>query len=341
MAAIATRRLALPLLLAVAVAERHFVGRPHLDARAPRDAAASWVASRRPRRARQLLAAAALAGAGAAHGQEVVETPSQQHYRMFDTNADGTVDRAEYIAFAQKALDERQAADVVQKSIRDFYNRLFTTADVDGDGVMSPGEFEYGELLHTFAAKARLKNDADPEEMPEDEFNMRFSEAALKEADNNGDGVIDRGEYDAAMRLTLSAWGLDRYLDHPEVTGWLDEMFAKGDLTGDGLMNVKEVQFTAFSADDVLSSGKFYAKRWAASWMDEHDTNKNGKIEPGEVSKFDEGDAEGGGAEEEDHISRMFTDSIRERMSSSGGDADEAMDAAQVAEHVAAFIAEL
>jgi len=333
--AVALRRLA-PLLVAVC-AERHRAAHQVLD----REAAAASLGPRR--RLVFSFAAAALAGAATAIGEEVEasKTALQERFERFDMDGDGATDRGEYLAVAQAAVDAEGAEEATKRRVMDFYERLFEAADIDGDGRLSEREFDYGELLHTFSVKEHQARGADRDVVPEDEFLLGSAAEVLTDHDANSDGVIDRAEFDAAMLQTIARWGMGRFGDDPEVRDWLDELFARADVTGDGIMSVKEVQYTAFAADEAFRHGQFFVKRWAGMCLEDFDANGDGKISKEELPKDAEEGAEGGAERGGKTSGRMLLNSFRKQFAVADADGDGSLDVQEVAKFAAALLGEL
>jgi len=283
----ALRRLAAAVLVAAACGERHAI-RPSPPAR--RRALSSMVA---------LLASAGVASSAGSKEAilDFVQPDVKEKFAELDKNGDGVLDSDEYAVMAREQAES--ADEDVMRRVSDQYQRLFEAADVDGDGRLNPRELEYlftlrqysmltelrAGLLQNFATdEAKHEVEAALQAEKEDPFGTAQFQWQVVQSDTNGNGKIEKEEYEKAMRQTATdAWFLGPYLDDPNFSEWLDKLWVFVDISGDGFLNAKEVQYTAFISDTVFRSGLFTPLVIAGSLLSELDINKDGKVTRQEV----------------------------------------------------------
>jgi len=286
------------------------------------------------------------------------ETPAKLAEEMvekWDADANGLLDREEYMAMIRSKLSEEESEDeAAMDRVRGFYERLFAGSDIDGDGSLGLVELEYSEHLQAYAAIFRLQQKMQEvlgeevkQESEGNEFGMRDVQAQLDQTDVDGNGLIDREEYLQAMKATAElSWGWKRYVDDPEVEKWLLELFDKADVTGDGALVAKEVQLVAFLGDEGYRAGVFADRAFANMFFEETDTDGDGRIDEEEVkvlvglseqmraeaqSRGEQGQPEGQSLAEQIHLHFAAADA----------DGDKALDAAEAAHIARLLIGEL
>jgi len=245
--------------------------RPRL---APNHGAASPGQPRRAARRRLLVAIAAAGIATGAGSEEKREALSRFH--LFDKNRDSTVDLDEYLSGTRKALSlvsSRERAKALE-----FSESLFRHGDIDKDGALSVRELEYADWLHTQAMHQAATG--------VEEFSLAHVEAQIAEYDANGDGMVDQGEWEKAMRENLARdWSLERYLDVPRVGQWLGEVFSKSDVDGDGVLGPAEVQYGAFLSSTDLGDQSFKEMALANDLIEALDLDFDGELTLAEIKR--------------------------------------------------------
>lgn len=112
----------------------------------------------------------------------------------------------------------------------------------------------------------------------------RHSQEELKVYDTDGDGSIDREEWTNAMRDTIVDCGWEPYLYHKDVVAWMDSLFERVDVGGDGRMGRKEVSYTVVLANDAINTGAFRDVAMASHFLLELDTDGDGEIDGFELA---------------------------------------------------------
>jgi len=239
-----------------------------------------------------LLAAAHVAPGVAAQEEELVSNVAPEvlkFFAEFDTNGDGKLEREEFLVVAAQEADEVEGGDKDRVQWR--YQRLFDSADMDGDGLINERELEY---MHTLgiqamwyeldaeAAGREVSTSVDAAEM----FGTKGFQDQLDATDENGNGVIEKEEFLNAMKQTArDSWGIGRYLDDERFLKWLDSLFVHADVDGDGVMGVKEVQYTAFLAERAWQAGALANLAVASLVLDVLDRDGDGRLNAEEIEE--------------------------------------------------------
>jgi len=239
-----------------------------------------------------LLAAAHVAPGVAAQEEELVSNVAPEvlkFFAEFDTNGDGKLEREEFLVVAAQEADEVEGGDKDRVQWR--YQRLFDSADMDGDGLINERELEY---MHTLgiqamwyeldaeAAGREVSTSVDAAEM----FGTKGFQDQLDATDENGNGVIEKEEFLNAMKQTArDSWGIGRYLDDERFLKWLDSLFVHADVDGDGVMGVKEVQYTAFLAERAWQAGALANLAVASLVLDVLDRDGDGRLNAEEIQE--------------------------------------------------------
>mmetsp|Transcript_49574 Transcript_49574/g.139567 ORF Transcript_49574/g.139567 Transcript_49574/m.139567 type:complete len:350 (+) Transcript_49574:71-1120(+) len=264
------------------------------------EGARSLQASARTRRPISVLVAAL--GISAASAQSA----GQRHFEETDLDGDGRISADEFIASVNNALDARDVApdDDVRSESVEYFRRLFDYADMDGDGFLNAKEEQYADFVadhagqektvqkvaaaasHAISAKGGVTESAAAHS---DDFGADLANAFMAQNDKDGDGLLSREEYSSAMRKNPGAWGFQGRLDDPGLGGWLDGIFDWGDVDGDGMLGLKEAQYTAMVANAAFrahASAHASARGSALGIMFEHfDRNKDGRIDEKEIAQ--------------------------------------------------------
>jgi len=205
-------------------------------------------------------------------------------YDATDSNHDGTVDRQEYIDEYLQRFDAR-LAEARAGHLRQTDTR-FRALDRDKDGHISRAEFDAaGE--RTWAAHEKSQDatretaaasNRDPLKMP----TSHTANGMLELYDRNGDGVVDRAEFDAARAATFAATDADGdgRLDMGEYTrefeGRLDAQRSKVRAASERQAGVR------FTALDTDKDGRMTFTEYQASGkrlFDRADTNGDGIVD--------------------------------------------------------------
>lgn len=158
------------------------------------------------------------------------------------------IDREEFLISARDWMDSYGEKDVwyrqdVYQSLRDLYD----VCDMDEDGVLNDREMHYGVLVVGEAWFVSRHGGG----MPKDWVGVVIEEsrAMHERLDRNSDFAIDRVEFDYVCRATLGGWGWDPLVfdavDSP-FPKQMDEMFAKVDIDGDGVLSSTELHYATF-----------------------------------------------------------------------------------------------
>jgi len=150
------------------------------------------------------------------------ETFRQARYAATDSNGDGSVDKQEYIDEYLQRFDER-LAKAREGHLRQTDTR-FKALDRDKDGRISRAEFDAAgertwagyEKSQEATRESAAATNRDPLKMP----TSHTANGMLELYDRNGDGVVDRAEFDAARAATFAATDADGdgQLDQAEYT---------------------------------------------------------------------------------------------------------------------------
>jgi len=224
-----------------------------------------------------------------------------EYFKRVDEDGDGRINPREF----RKGVGAPQIRDQLPPPILDqavaFVDRVFAYADIDGDGALDWREAEYAEVVALAATQARTvarvaevarsvggdvaARAAAALRWPEleEEFGQEFARDIMHNYDLDGDGELSREEYDAGMRRSSITAGIGAYLNDPDVLAWYDELFARSDVDGDGVLNLKEVHYAATLCEVVYGSPRFAVQRVATLLLAEMDENEDGRISEEEV----------------------------------------------------------
>jgi len=164
-----------------------------------------------------------------------------------DENRDGIVDKQEFMLAARDML--HQGGSGVEKrartSIYKYAERLYETCDLNGDEVMNAREVEYCGYLSEMAAAntKQWTNHELPRFLDEYDFEGGAAEMKMRSFDMSGDGFIDSDEYWAVVQSDLVYWGIVGP-DDPWPP-WVERIFAKADITEDGRLGAREMQYAS------------------------------------------------------------------------------------------------
>jgi len=150
------------------------------------------------------------------------ETFRRARYAATDRNGDGSVDKQEYIDEYLQRFDER-LAKAREGHLRQTDTR-FKALDQDKNGRISRDEFDAAgertwdgyEKSQDATRESAAATNRDPLKMP----TSHTANGMLDLYDRNGDGVVDRAEFDAARAATFAATdtNADGQLDLAEYT---------------------------------------------------------------------------------------------------------------------------
>jgi len=197
-------------------------------------------------------------------------------FREMDENADGIVDREEFMLSTRDELDAAGKEDKeMRKMAFRFAGSLYDICDIDEDGVLQPLELDYCNLVYESAASTSARKG---KHLAEFVMSDVAAKALLQHVDTDADGSADFDEFVAAARTDLDAWG---WQDHdPHETGMnklLDQMFGMADIDGDGVLTARELHFAG-----ALVSG-YVMHEFARTLLHDLDKNSDGRVEWDEV----------------------------------------------------------
>jgi len=191
-----------------------------------------------------------------------------------DTNKDGVVDREEFLLASRDALDAQQALPVDRSTVYRYAESLYDACDIDGDGMLSSPELSFGQLL-TYTAGSHLRG---PAEAAKHDFGLRVSQQMLSELDKNNDAKVSKDEFYVRARQILDDQGWSPLIvEDPRFRVRIDELFAEADVTNDGFLNARELQFA-----DILLTRVVVAEA-AGAILKTLDSNSDGIVDMAEV----------------------------------------------------------
>lgn len=200
-------------------------------------------------------------GDGAVTLDEVL-AKRQPHFDRIDTNKDGVIDQAEVAASAKERVDywvkrivRRLDADgdgkITRAEVEARAKKRFSWADHNDDGVVDANDLPPGMRgHHGRGMHGRGEGGEGRGPFTFERLVGRIDER-FKQADRNGDGVIDNAEIEAATAESLDYW-VKRFLKRFDVDkdGRVTkdefdrparERFAEADLDGDGRITEKDL----------------------------------------------------------------------------------------------------
>jgi len=229
-----------------------------------------------------LWSMAALAVAPAAAREEF-----QLPFHEMDDDRNGLVDKEEYMLSLRDMLDKagHERGSTARKFIYRLGEQLYDACDLDADDMLNANEVEFCE----YVAETEL-HVLSGEEMPSrsavdtvhGELGLDGAQMLLKDIDFNGDGWIDKSEWDQVFRSSITTFSplgrgeLEKMLADPKVAQEMDRLFAKADGNGDGKLGAREVQFGAFLISGFHVQGLVDA-------LFEMDADGNGEIHKSEI----------------------------------------------------------
>jgi len=195
-------------------------------------------------------------------------------FDFMDGNGDGIVDREEYMLSARDSLHSGEPRDKnFRRSVYRFVGRLYDNIDLDGDGVLSRSEIEFGEFLAASAVHEPMDGVGDDGDDGSDEFGGRRAKQLMRILDMNSDGAICRDEFDVAFKHAFAPLGwTEETFAAPRVRMVADLLFNKSDVSKDGFLSARELQYGAF-----LLNGYAVAETTASMFRD-LDTRREGRI---------------------------------------------------------------
>jgi len=245
-------------------------------------------------------------------------------FEHMDLNGDGLVDKEEYMLSAKRALDEHTAQES-KAHIYSFNERLFDVADIDGDGLLSPAELRFGEMLVSLELATSLWRMEQGEEVDEVDpsFSIADTEALLAMLDTDRDLVIGSDEFRHFWQETLTDWGYDpAFLDTSELQQVMDTLFAMADVTGNGVLGLRELQYSS------LLLAEFGVKDTVYMLFEGLDVDQDGRINRREVRR----------SAKQDIVDAKLVQHIRERFQSFDIDGNGVIDPLEAEPIASAFL---
>lgn len=138
----------------------------------------------------------------------------------------------------------------------EFLRALYDASDIDGDGVLSEAELDYGRLLAGETALGVMRGRPPSGNM--DTRRLEGGSGAMvdfrRDVDVNGDGRASCGELVAAMGMVLPPWARHGFSkDSQEVEGLLVAC-NRADVDGDGDLSTVEIHFASLASYELFAS---------------------------------------------------------------------------------------
>mmetsp|Transcript_123736 Transcript_123736/g.357916 ORF Transcript_123736/g.357916 Transcript_123736/m.357916 type:complete len:331 (-) Transcript_123736:107-1099(-) len=229
-------------------------------------AASNVAATTRRRRTRgQALSSVALLHAIAwPLGDEGVRT--WERFEELDANHDGMIDRYELESSVSRL------AGCSDDRLRELLGAAFTEADANRDGNITLSELPYADVL-VGDVMGMCHFQIDPQAYFD---SARFAEV-LEELDTDKDGFIGQAEF----RKYIPDGGLAGSLSKS------DRIFRQADVSGDGLLDVKELRSALLQHSIFLTEiGREMVRNAARSISEEADVNDDGHVDAAEFELF-------------------------------------------------------
>jgi len=171
-----------------------------------------------------------------------------------DIDSDEVVDMEEYMLYAREALHRIGKPKQFRKLVYESSMQIYDASDIDDDGVLSEREVDFGECLG-IELLGPINSEAVSSEDVGAWLQANADEAAglLHLADEDEDGELDRQEFNVASFSVFYSRGVDLHdfegyagYDFAELSADMSRCFAVADITGDGRLNQRELQYASF-----------------------------------------------------------------------------------------------
>eukprot|EP00429_Kryptoperidinium_foliaceum_P053555 CAMPEP_0176094036 /NCGR_PEP_ID=MMETSP0120_2-20121206/47121_1 /TAXON_ID=160619 /ORGANISM="Kryptoperidinium foliaceum, Strain CCMP 1326" /LENGTH=321 /DNA_ID=CAMNT_0017427975 /DNA_START=79 /DNA_END=1042 /DNA_ORIENTATION=- len=170
-----------------------------------------------------------------------------------DFDGNGFVDKEEFMLNARDILDQDKQDDkTFRRGVFEFFEALYEASDIDGDGVLNIHELEFAEFLSS-AASRDLAQGGDGDARLENGFGLASARSTHKSFDKNSDGHVSFEEFDDQLHKGFGGYNL-LHEDHEDTDGLIEEMFTAADVSGDGSLSVRELQYGTFLVHRFVSS---------------------------------------------------------------------------------------
>jgi len=168
-----------------------------------------------------------------------------------DENGDGVVNKEEFMYCVRDTLLDRPEQTKASRKYAYLYaERLYEASDVDGDGVLSEREVEYGKYMSKVASHVAMQIPEDVpslEEVTDKVFGDSVAKAILLKADADGDGRVDMDEFLEAAGREMMGWGITRSsVNDPQVQEGFRTCFQRADMDNDTYLSAREAHFASF-----------------------------------------------------------------------------------------------
>mmetsp|Transcript_79873 Transcript_79873/g.231839 ORF Transcript_79873/g.231839 Transcript_79873/m.231839 type:complete len:298 (-) Transcript_79873:119-1012(-) len=138
-----------------------------------------------------------------------------------------------------------------------WYRKFFKRADLDRDGSLSPTEFEYfGHIaMDSLTASALRYLEVPPERYGIGLSDTEAASAMFRDLDRDGDGKLSKADIFRAVRK-FAGHGRGEPVG-ANVKRWVEMIFDKADVGGDGYLNLEEAELFRFLVREVLVASAF------------------------------------------------------------------------------------
>lgn len=163
---------------------------------------------------------------------------------------------------------------------REMYNLIgvvYDCVDLDQDGVLNKQEVEFADFVGNMVSSAIANpTEALPDTYDDTVFGGDKTMKTMQVIDLDGDGKISLNEFMHLAEGSIKGWG-QAMSTKPNFAKGVEELFTKGDVSGDGALGLRELQYATF----LLS--EFLLTQTSLSLFEELDTDDNGRIQWSEL----------------------------------------------------------
>jgi len=164
-----------------------------------------------------------------------------------DTDGDGIVDREEFMLAARDALAAGGFNKEFRRHMYQFVTAMYDICDLDDDGVLNEAEVEFlGHISSSAMGQAMETNEVIIPSTDADSFGGEHVLQLLDMLDKDRDGLVSKEEFWRLARATMSQWA-ETVTRHDVFQEGVDALYDKADVSGDGLLKQRELQFASFA----------------------------------------------------------------------------------------------